>query len=165
MARVTTDLVVFSDYKYIEIKDGDSETLPWDDGWTSNKWAVAEDAAAIVTGVLANVHVAVEVCDAPPVDDSEQFATVYEFSMRVDSGKLTVTSCTLVDPDQVPVPSGWLRFRVSLPISPHEEELDLDEDELDDPENWRRVRIQCWPAERADRPSADADPVPILIKG
>src|SRR5262249_30706104 len=42
------------------------------------------------------------------------------------SGKLTVTSCTLVDPDQVPVPSGWLRLRVSLPISSHEEELDLD---------------------------------------
>lgn len=154
---MTTDLAIFSDYYQLEIVDGDSETIPWDDlYWEDEHMVIAEDAAAIITGVNSYMRVTVEVGDAVPVDDSHAFDTVFEFSLRVDSGRLTVTSPTWGrgrDVDQVPVPRGWLRIRVSLSVSPFDHN---DDSELDDPESWRRIRIQCRPGDRAD---------PVLIKG
>ncbi|WP_157224371.1 hypothetical protein [Nocardia paucivorans] len=93
-------------------------------GWDDHM-AIAENAAAIMTGVNARVHITVEVGRAAPIDDSHAFDTVFEFGLRVDSGRLTVTSPMSWPGEQVPVPEDGCvsgrpcRHRLAITTTPH----------------------------------------------
>lgn len=155
---VATELTIFSDERQIHLLDSDSSTEVADQ-WSSSALldylALADDAIGIHTGVDGDVTVAVDVTDAPPAADEDSFDTVTECSLRADSGTLRLT-CPSYDEDEgdlVEVPRGWLRLRVSLTRSPMDEEAD---DDSDDPADRQHIRIQCWPAERANA---------VLVKG
>ncbi|KZM72590.1 hypothetical protein IU500_03300 [Nocardia terpenica] len=139
---------IFSDYNQIHLFDADSVNHPWDE-WTDYPLTLAEDAVGILTGVNTNVLIAFEVTEIPTSEHTHDFDAVLEFSLRVDSGYLVVSSPTWVPDadDRVTVPRGWLRLRVSIACNPFENEPDYDDDP-DDPVARQRLFIHCWPAAR-----------------
>ncbi|MEV0251905.1 hypothetical protein AB0H76_35320 [Nocardia sp. NPDC050712] len=134
----------------IHLLDSASSTEPADqpsDSALFDYLALTEDAVGIRTGVDGNVSVGIEVLDAAPVDDNTAFDSVTECSLRVDSGRLRLTSLAsdAHGGGLVAVPAGWLRLRVLLFQSP----------DANATTGVQHVQIQCWPAEHGN---------PVLVR-
>ncbi|AHH17093.1 hypothetical protein NONO_c22970 [Nocardia nova SH22a] len=151
-----TELTIDSDYRQIHLFDSGTSSEPWS-AWGDDPIVLAEDAAGIRTGVNGDVTVVFEMTDGPVTDGEQGEHTVVEFSLSSASGRLLVTSPTwgAEDAEELDVPPGRLRLRVSLRMDPWLDHDDEDEDEDDGPADRQRIRIRCWPS----APSA-----PVIVK-
>ena len=143
------ELTIDSDYQQIHLFDSGTTSEPWS-GWGDDPMVLAEDAAGIRTGVNGDVTVVFEVTDGRVTDGEQAEHTVVEFSLLSVSGRLLVTSPTWGsdDAEELEVPPGRLRLRVSLSKQPWlDYDYDEDDDEDEDPADRQRIRIRCWPAE------------------
>lgn len=106
-------------------------------------------AVGIATGVNDYVDVVVDVLDRHPAQVPGAFATVWECSMYVASGRLRLASpiSATEDGDSMSVPSGWLRFRISMMQDPQCGSPCTGAANLS---GMQEIWIQCWPADPSE---------------
>ena len=140
MASHTFDL--FADYFQFYVQDEHAPGIDgnaWDGEATDRMLAVASGAIGVGTVRNVNVPVTVEILEAEPALDFENWDHITECSLSTSSGKLVVAGCTDYFPDaaRIDIAPGTYRARVSGggfdSVAKHWE---TGED---------RYRIQLWP--------------------
>ncbi|GLK48431.1 hypothetical protein GCM10017620_14040 [Brevundimonas intermedia] len=143
MRLISRHFDVFADYFQFYVCDAAFQTDPgllWDEAATARMLAIGPDLIAVGTARNMTVPVEIEVLNAAPAPDLDDWDQIVDCGVSLPSGKLIVFGCTenSDDADRIGIEPGDYAARIS-----YANLGDLSDDGL---EGDDRYRVQLWRA-------------------
>jgi hypothetical protein len=143
MPLISRHFAVFADYFQFYVCDAAFQTDPgllWDEAATARMLALGPDLIAVGTARNMTVPVDVEILNAPPALDVDDWDQVIDCGVSLPSGNLIVFGCTenSDDAERLGIDPGDYAARISY--------ANLGALSDDGLEGDDRYRVQLWPA-------------------